>query len=74
MKKIAINGFGGIGRTALKVIVETSDLEVVAINDLLSLENATYLLQYNSIYGKFHEKVTTQENALVLGNKKNNII
>ena len=53
MKKIAINGFGRIGRAALKVIVDTPGLEMVAVNDLMTVDNAAYLLHYDSIYGKF---------------------
>ncbi|MEN6453105.1 MAG: glyceraldehyde 3-phosphate dehydrogenase NAD-binding domain-containing protein [Prolixibacteraceae bacterium] len=51
MKKIAINGFGRIGRASLKVILETPGLEVVAVNDLMSIENAAYLFKYASIFG-----------------------
>ena len=55
MKSIAINGFGRIGRAALKVIMDTSGLEVVAINDLMDIENAAYLFKYDSVY-KIYEK------------------
>ena len=53
MKRIAINGFGRIGRAALKVIIDTPGLEVVAVNDLMSIDNAAYLLKYDSVYGKY---------------------
>ncbi len=52
MKRIAINGFGRIGRAALKVISDTLEMEVVAVNDLLNLRNAAYLLKYDSVYGQ----------------------
>ncbi len=52
MKKIAINGFGRIGRAALKVILETSEMRVVAVNDLMSIENAAYLLKRCICYKK----------------------
>ncbi len=42
MKKIAINGFGRIGRAMLKVILETDEMRVVAVNDLMSIENEAY--------------------------------
>ena len=42
MKRIAINGFGRIGRAALKIILNTPELEVVAVNDLMSVDNAAY--------------------------------
>jgi glyceraldehyde 3-phosphate dehydrogenase len=70
MKKIAINGFGRIGRAALKVIMDTPDLEVVALNDLMTAENAAYLLKYDSIYGIYEKEVRVQDNALVVDGKK----
>ncbi len=51
--KIAINGLGRIGRAALKVGLERSEVEVVAVNDLAGLETLKYLLKYDSVYGKF---------------------
>jgi glyceraldehyde 3-phosphate dehydrogenase len=64
MKRIAINGFGRIGRAALKVIMDTPELEVVAINDLMTVDNATYLLRYDSIYGKYEGRVIAHEDHL----------
>ena len=69
MKKIAINGFGRIGRAALKVITNTPGLEVVAINDLMSIDNAAYLLTYDSVYGKYENEVSIQNNYLRIGDK-----
>ncbi len=60
MKRIAINGFGRIGRAALKVIMEEPDLELVAINDLMPIESAQYLLKYDSVYGIFKEEVSIE--------------
>lgn len=70
MKRIAINGFGRIGRAALKVIMETPEMEVVAINDLLSIENAAYLLKYDSVYGRYDKEVNIQDGYLLVGDKK----
>lgn len=70
MKKIAINGFGRIGRAALKLIFETDDLEVVAINDLMSVENAAYLLKYDSNYGKYAKDVKFEGDSLFVGDKE----
>lgn len=70
MRRIAINGFGRIGRAALKVIMETPELELVAVNDLLSVENAAYLLRYDSVYGRYHKPVKTDEHHLIVGGKK----
>ncbi|MEO9022320.1 MAG: glyceraldehyde 3-phosphate dehydrogenase NAD-binding domain-containing protein [Ginsengibacter sp.] len=70
MKKIAINGFGRIGRASLKVIMDTPGLEVVAINDLLTIDNAAYLLKYDSVYGILDKEVTFNNNYLQVGDKK----
>jgi len=70
MKKIAINGFGRIGRASLKVIMDTPDLEIVAINDLLTIENAAYLLKYDSVYGIYDKEVSINNNYLQIGDKK----
>jgi glyceraldehyde 3-phosphate dehydrogenase len=69
MKKIAINGFGRIGRAALKVIMDTPDMEVVAINDLMTLENSAYLLQYDSVYRTYDKNVSFEEDKLKVGDK-----
>lgn len=69
MKRIAINGFGRIGRAALKVIMDTPGLEVVAINDLMTLENSAYLLQYDSVYRTYNKKVSFEEDKLKVGDK-----
>ncbi|MGY4384683.1 glyceraldehyde 3-phosphate dehydrogenase [Pedobacter sp. UYP24] len=70
MKKIAINGFGRIGRASLKVILESTDLELVGINDLMSIENAVYLLKYDSIYGKYDKKVTYEDDYILVEDRK----
>ena len=67
--KIAINGMGRIGRAALKIINETEQLEVVAVNDLVSLDNITYLLKYDSVYGIYEKRVTHSENELIVDGK-----
>ena len=59
--KIAINGFGRIGRTAFKQILELpKEVEVVAVNDLTTIENIAYLLRYDSVYGPYSKEVTTK--------------
>lgn len=66
MARIAINGFGRIGRAFLKVAAAHSELEVVAINDLGDLENLAYLLRFDSAYGRYDKSVETREHD---GNK-----
>jgi len=61
MTKIAINGFGRIGRAVYKIITEKySDLEIVAINDLTDNETLAHLLKYDSIYGKYEKEITCE--------------
>jgi len=69
MTKIAINGFGRIGRQTFRRIIENhSDLEVVAINDLTDNKTTAHLLKYDSIYGQLNKKVSfTNESILVDG-------
>jgi len=70
MKTIAINGFGRIGRAALKVILNTPGLEVVAVNDLMSIENAAYLFKYDSVYGVYNGEVNFDDSHLFVNDKK----
>jgi len=59
--KLAINGFGRIGRPSLKIALEKDDLEVVAINDLSDVETLAYLLRYDSVYGLYQRNVKTEK-------------
>ncbi|MEX0878000.1 MAG: type I glyceraldehyde-3-phosphate dehydrogenase [Candidatus Spechtbacterales bacterium] len=72
--KIAINGFGRIGRAVFKQALELEELEVVAINDLTTIDNIAYLLRYDSAYGPYNKKVETEvsggANYLVVDGKK----
>ncbi|MBW8243700.1 type I glyceraldehyde-3-phosphate dehydrogenase [Muricauda oceani] len=66
MKKIGINGFGRIGRASLKILLDTPDLQVVGINDLMTLENAVHLLKYDSVYGRFDKEVSVENDHIVI--------
>lgn len=66
MKRIAINGMGRIGRASLKVILDTPELELVAVNDIASVENIAYLIKYDSMHGTFEREVSHQEQQLVI--------
>jgi glyceraldehyde 3-phosphate dehydrogenase len=59
--KIAINGFGRIGRPSLKIAFEKEDVEVVAINDLCDIKTAVHLLKYDSSYGRYGREVSIDE-------------
>ena len=70
MKKISINGFGRIGRSSLKIIMQTPHLELVGINDLMTIENAVFLLKHDSIYGKYEKLVTHDADYIYIEEKK----
>ena len=67
--KVAINGFGRIGRNVLRAIVESGrqDIEVVAINDLGPVETNAHLLRFDSVHGRFPAEVTTTETTIDVG-------
>ncbi|WP_102109884.1 type I glyceraldehyde-3-phosphate dehydrogenase [Oceaniglobus roseus] len=67
--KVAINGFGRIGRNVLRGIIESgrTDIEVVAINDLGPVETNAHLLRYDSVHGRFPAEVTTTETTIDVG-------
>ena len=67
--KVAINGFGRIGRNILRAIIESgrTDIEVVAINDLGPVETNAHLLRYDSVHGKFPATVTTGTDTIDVG-------
>ncbi|MGV6845155.1 MAG: type I glyceraldehyde-3-phosphate dehydrogenase [Lutibacter sp.] len=68
--KLGINGFGRIGRIAFRVAASRSNVEVVAINDLLDVEHLAYLLQYDSVHGKFDGEVSVKNGNLVVNGKE----
>lgn len=69
--KIAINGFGRIGRIALRLISDMDNMEVVAINDpFIDVDYAAYMLKYDTIHGKFNGEITTCGNKLVVNGKE----
>ncbi len=68
-KKVAINGFGRIGRNVFKIIQNRPDIEVVGINDLTDAKTLAHLLKYDSIHGKFIGTVEAKENSIVVNGK-----
>lgn len=73
-KKIAINGFGRIGRNAFKIAFERDDIEIVAINDLTDTKTLAYLLKHDSTYGNYHQEVTYTDDSLVVAGKKIHVL
>ncbi len=67
--RVAINGFGRIGRLAFRIAQEYKEIEVVAVNDLHSPDCLAYLLKYDSTHGRFDEKISTEGNVLKVGKK-----
>src|SRR6478609_5407752 len=70
--RVAINGFGRIGRNVLRAIAESgrNDIEVVGINDLGPVETNAHLLRYDSVHGRFPGTVTVEGDSISLGNGK----
>jgi glyceraldehyde 3-phosphate dehydrogenase len=70
--KLGINGFGRIGRNVLRSAVQnfSSDIEVVAINDLLEPDYLAYMLQYDSVHGRFDGEIKVEGNTLIVNGKK----
>ena len=68
--KIAINGFGRIGRLVFRIASSRSDFEIVAVNDVVPSDNLAYLLKYDSTHGRFPGEVRAEEHALIVNGKK----
>ena len=69
--KIGINGFGRIGRNVLRAAVQNfSDIQVVAINDLLEPDYLAYMLKYDSVHGRFKGEVSVEGNTLIVNGHK----
>jgi len=68
--KVAINGFGRIGRVFTSAIQNNLNIELVAINDLADVNTLAHLLKYDSVHGKFNGTVTVEDNHLIINSKK----
>ncbi len=68
--KIAINGFGRIGRQAFKIALEKPEIEIVGINDLTSPDVLAHLLKYDSNYGRFNHEISSDETHIIVDGKK----
>ena len=67
MKKVGINGFGRIGRAYLRLALEDEAVSVVAVNDLMSVSDAAYLLKYDSVYGRSDADISGDDGLLRIG-------
>jgi glyceraldehyde 3-phosphate dehydrogenase len=70
MAKVAINGMGRIGRAALKIIEDHPELDLVAVNDLMAIDNLEYLLRYDTVYGRYAKPVSAGNGALHVGGRE----
>ena len=68
--KIAINGFGRIGRLTFRNLIESTKVEIVAINDLTATDMLAHLLKYDSAHGRFNGTVSHTENSLIVNGKE----
>lgn len=68
--RVAINGFGRIGRLVLREALKRTDIEIVAINDLIDIKALAYLFTYDSVHGKFHGNVTHDDKHLIIDGSK----
>jgi glyceraldehyde 3-phosphate dehydrogenase len=68
--RVAINGLGRIGRAILKLAMDEPSLELVAVNDLVEVENLAYLLRYDTVYGRYAKPVAVEEGDLVVAGRR----
>lgn len=74
MIRVAINGFGRIGRTVTRVIQSHSNIELVAINDLTDAKTLAHLLKYDSVHGRFNGTIDSKANEIIINGKSVKII
>ncbi len=70
MVKIAINGFGRIGRSTFRCLIEDPEVEVVALNDLTDNETLAHLLKYDSVYGRYGKEIEADQESITVDGKK----
>jgi glyceraldehyde 3-phosphate dehydrogenase len=69
MKRVAINGFGRIGRMCFRILQERTDIEVVAVNDLTDVPTLVHLLKYDSVHGRFSGEVTAGDQEIIVNGR-----
>jgi glyceraldehyde 3-phosphate dehydrogenase len=74
MIRIAINGFGRIGRSLTRVIQQYKNIELIAINDIAGTKTLAHLLKYDSVHGKFNGKISSNENEIIINDKSVKIL
>lgn len=74
MTRVAINGFGRIGRLVFKLLIHSPEVEIVAINDLTDIASLVHLLKYDSVHGRFDANIETAADGLIVDGKKVKIV
>ena len=72
--KVAINGFGRIGRNILRSALDEKKLEIVAVNDLTDAKTLAHLLKYDSVHGQLNASISTKENSLIVNGREIKIL
>lgn len=72
--KIAINGFGRIGRLVFRLAAQNKNIDIIAVNDLVPGDHLAYLLKYDSIHGKFPGEVQSDQNHIIVNGKKTAVL
>lgn len=67
--RVAINGLGRIGRAVLKIVLDTPELELVAVNDVAPSRNIAYLIAYDTVYGRYGKRVRAEDGTLFVDDK-----
>jgi len=70
MAKVAINGLGRIGRAAFKIVMDTPELELVAVNDIVPTDSLAYLIKFDTVYGRYSRKIEEDGKNLIVDDKK----
>ncbi|MGQ0539371.1 MAG: glyceraldehyde 3-phosphate dehydrogenase NAD-binding domain-containing protein, partial [Gemmatimonadaceae bacterium] len=68
--RVAINGLGRIGRAILKLVIDEPAFELVAVNDLVDVENLAYLLRFDTVYGRYSKPVRVEEGNLIVAGRE----
>ncbi len=68
--RVAINGLGRIGRAIMKLVIDEPAFDLIAINDLVDVENLAYLLRFDTVYGRYPKPVTIEARDLVVAGRK----
>jgi glyceraldehyde 3-phosphate dehydrogenase len=70
MPTVAINGLGRIGRAALKILLDDNGFDVIAVNDIIDIDNLAYLMRYDTVYGRYQHEVGVEPGALVINGNR----